>query len=131
MINALDVRYEGRKSDAILNSLNGMHDRKLAGALSSEEFCNNIINTSDLISNCIKNGKIPVDEIESIEVLLTHLLSDDAGKYYHYHHKDYKRAGKTSLESIDIAKEQVIQRQQEAKPVMNAESYTKTFKKLG
>ena len=131
MIEAYDVTNSGRKSDAILNSLNGMSDRKRAGVLASNEFASNIIDVTDLIANSIKQGKISEEEIESVELHLTHLVSDDAGKYYSYPHEDLQRAGKTALESIEFAKETVKERVSYAQPVMDADSYEKTFRRLG
>jgi len=128
MIETYDV---GRKSDVILHSLNGLYDRKMAGALADNEFCDVIINTCDLVANNIRQGKRSKDEIESIENHLTHLLDENCDKYYNYPHKDLQRAGKTALESIDFATDAIKQRLSDAQPVMDAESYTKTFKKLG
>ena len=131
MIEAYDVRNSGRKSDCILNSLNGLHDRKLAGALARDEFANNIIDVSDLVANAIKIGKVGKEDIESVELHLTHLISDNADKYYSHPHTDLQRAGKTSLESIDFAKAKLNERYSYSQPVMDADSYTKTFRKLG
>lgn len=131
MIEAYDVRDEGRMADVILNSLNGMYDRKNAGALGKDEFASNIINSCDLIANYIEQGKMSNENIESAENHLTHLLGEDRDKYYAHPHKDLARAGKTGLESIYFAKEKLEQRNIAAQPVMDAESYEKTFRKLG
>ena len=131
MISTFDVRDSGRKSDEILNSLNGLHDRKLNGTLVYTEFSDNIINVTDLIANNIKLGKMSEEEIEDVEILLTHLVSENSDKYYSFPHGDLKRAGKTALESIDFAKDEMEKRNQFAQPVMDADSYAKTFRKLG
>ena len=131
MISTFDIRDKGRMCDVILNSLNGMHDRKAAGALGEDEFSGIIINTGDLIANSIKQGKMNENDIESVEVHLTQFLGDNSDKYFSYPHKDLRRAGKTALESIDFAKDELEKRNQFAQPVMDADSYTKTFRKLG
>ena len=131
MINTYDVRNQGRLCDVILNSLNGMHDRKSAGALDGQEFANIIVNTGDLLANGIKLGKIKDEDIESVESYLTQFLGENCNNYFDHPHQDLSRAGKTALESIDFAREELEKRSQFSQPVMDVDSYTKTFRKLG
>lgn len=131
MINAFDVKASERKSDAIFSSLNRLHDAKLSGALTSDEFSKILVSVGDLFANKIKQGKVTEDEIESVEAHLTGFIGENSDKYFSFPHTDLKGASKTVLESIDFARQAVEKRNEYAQPVMDADSYETTFRKLG
>jgi hypothetical protein len=131
MINTFDVRASERKSDVILNSLNRLHDAKQSGALVRDEFSKILVSVGDLFANKIKQGKVREDEIESVEAHLTGFVAENNDKYFSFPHTELDRASKTVLESIDFARQAVEKRNEYAQPVMDAESYERTFRKLG
>ena len=131
MIDTYDVKDSMRKSDVIFYSLNGLHGRKISGTIAKNEFANNLINIGDIFANLIKRGKVSEEVIESYESHITQFLGDNRDKYFSYPHEELERAGKANLEGIYFAKEEQEKRSSYAQPVMNAESYERTFKKLG
>jgi len=131
MINTFDVRASERKSNVILDSLNRLHDAKQSGALVRDEFSKILVYVGDLFANKIKQGKVTEDEIESVEAHLTGFTGENSDKYFSFPHEDLDRASKTVLESIDFARQAVEKRNEYAHPVMEADSYERTFKKLG
>ena len=131
MINTFDVKASERKSDTIFSSLNRLHDAKLSGALTRDEFSKILVSVGDLFANKIRQGKVTEDEIESVEAYLTGFTGENSDKYFSFPHEDLDRASKTVLESIDFAKQAVDKRNEYAQPVMEADSYERTFKRLG
>ena len=131
MINTFDVKASERKSNTILSSLNRLHDAKLSGALTRDEFSKILVSVGDLFANKIRQGKVTEDEIESVEAHLTEFTGDNSDKYFSFPHEDLDRASKTVLESIDFAKQAVDKRNEYAQPVMDADSYERAFRKLG
>lgn len=131
MINTYDVKDSMRKSDVIFYSLNGLHGRKISGTLGKNEFSDTLITIGDIFANLIKKGKISDEVIESYESHVTQLLGENRDKYFTHQHDGLERAGKANLEGIYFAKEEQEKRNAYAQPVMDAESYERTFKKLG
>ena len=131
MIDAYDVKSKSRPSDVILDSINRLYDAKLSGALKDSELSGIIINIGDLFANKIKQGKVSNNEIESFETYISGFVGENKDNYFAYPHSDLDRATKSVLESIDFAKEELNQRKRYSQPVMDVESYTRTFKKLG
>lgn len=126
-----DIKISERKSDVILNSLNRFYDAKLSGGLKEDELSKIIVLIGDLFANQIKQEKQTEDSIDSFESYLDGFDGPNAGNYFAHIHKNLDSAVKSVLEGNDFAKQQLEQRRQYAQPVMSAESYTKTFKKLG
>jgi hypothetical protein len=131
MINTFDVRASERKSDIVFSSLNRLHDAKQSGALTRDEFSKLLVSVGDLFANKIKQGKVTEDEIESVEAHLTGFIGENSDKYFSFPHIDLDRASKTVLESIDFARQSLEKRNEYAQPVMEADSYERTFRKLG
>lgn len=131
MINTFDVRASERKSNVILNSLNRLHDAKQSGALTSDEFSKILVSVGDLFANKIKQGKVAEEEIQSVESYLTGFVGENSDKYFSFPHTDLKSASKTALESIDFARQEIEKRNEYAQPVMEADSYERTFRRLG
>ena len=131
MINELEISQQSRPSDIILESLNGLNLRKNTGVLNQTELSEIIIQIGDLFANKIKQGKVNEDQIESFEAHITHFMGPNKDKYFTFAHEDLERGTKSALESIDFAKETLERRKNFAQPVMDAESYDKTFRKLG
>lgn len=131
MINTFDVKVSERKSDGILKSLNRLLDAKPGGALTRDEFSKILVSVGDLFANKIKQGRVTEDEIESVEAHLTGFIGENSDKYFSFPHQDLDRASKTVLESIDFAKQAVDKRNEYAQPVMEADGYERTFRKLG
>ena len=126
-----DVKTNERKSDVIFSSLNRFYDAKLSGGLKDDELSKLIVLVGDLFANQIKQEKQTENSIESFEAHLDGLDGPNAGVYFSHVHKNLDRAVKSVLEGNDIAKQELEQRREYAQPVMSAESYTKTFRKLG
>lgn len=131
MTATYDVKTIERKSDVIFNSLNRFSDAKLSGGLNDEEFSKIVVLIGDLFANQIKQGKHTEDNIESFESHLDGLDGPNSGNYFVHNHKNLESAVKSVLEGNDFAKQELDRRNQYAQPVMSAESYTKTFRKLG
>ena len=131
MIESYDVSAKGRPSDVILDSINGLNSRKNTGALNKNELSNIIIHIGDLFANKIKQGKVSEDEIEAFESHITQFTGENKDKYFSHSHSDLDRGAKSALESIDFAREELEKRNSYAQPVMDAESYERTFRKLG
>lgn len=131
MINTYDVKASMRKSEIIFDSLNRLNTSKQTGGLKDTELSNLIVCIGDVFANKIKQGKVTVEEIESAESYLTGFIGENKDKYFSYPHRDLDRAAKSFFEGNDFAKEELEQRNQYAQPVMDAESYERTFKKLG
>lgn len=131
MIDTYDVKAKNRPSDVILDSINRLHDAKLSGALKEDELSSIIINIGDMFANKIKQGKVSNDDIESFEVHISGFTGENKDNYFAHSHADLDRSTKIVFESIDFAKDELDQRKQYSQPVMDAESYTKSFKKLG
>lgn len=126
-----DVKTSERKSDVIFNSLNRFYDAKLSGGLKEDELSKVIVLIGDLFANQIKHEKQTEDNIESFESYLDGLDGPNAGIYFAHIHKNLDGAVKSVLEGNDFAKQELEQRREYAQPVMSADSYTKTFRKLG
>ena len=126
-----DVKSVERKSDVIFNSLNRFYDAKLSGGLRDDEFSQIVENIGDLFANEIKQGKQTENNIESFESYLGVLGGPNAEYYFSHTHKNLDNAIKSVLEGNDFAKQELEQRKEYAQPVMTAERYTKTFRKLG
>ena len=131
MKNTFDVKVSERKSNIILNSLNRLNTVKQNGALTRDEFSKILVSVGDLFANKIRQGKVSEEEIESLEAHLTGFIGENSDKYFSFPHEDLERASKTVLESIDFARQAVEKRNEYAQPVMEADSYERTFKKLG
>jgi hypothetical protein len=131
MINTFDVKASERRSDVVFSSLNRLYDAKLSGALVRDELSKILVSVGDLFANKIKQGKVNEDDIESVEVYLTGFTGENSDKYFSFPHTDLDRASKTVLESIDFAKQAVDKRNEYAHPVMEADSYERTFRRLG
>ena len=119
------VRLENRISDVIWDSFNRLHDAKLCGALKSNELASLLEKIGNVFANTIKQGKVREEGIEDFE---KELLSEDCFTLKHDNLNNAKRA---IQEGNDFAMQELEQKQEYAKPVLDAESYTKTFKKLG
>ena len=126
-----DVKPSERKSDIIFNSINRFYDAKLSGGLNDVELSKVIVLIGDLFANQIKQEKQTEDSIESFESYLDGLDGPNADSYFAHIHKNLDSAVKSVLEGNDFAKQELEQRREYAQPVMSAESYTKTFRKLG
>ena len=131
MINTFAAKGQNRVSDGIFDSFNRFHEAKLSGALSKDEFSKLLISVGDLFANKIKQGKVSEDEIESLEAHLSGFVGENCDKYFAFPHEDLKMAAKSVLEGNDFALQSVEQRYEAAQPVMEAESYERTFKRLG
>ena len=126
-----DVKIGERKSDVVFDSLNRFHDAKLSGGLKDDEFSRMIVLIGDLFANQIKQSKQTEDNIDSFESHLYGFDGPNAQNYFSHIHKKLDTAVKSVLEGNDFAKQDLEERKQYAQPVMSADSYTKTFKKLG
>ncbi len=131
MMEAYDVAAKSRTSDVILESLNGLNLRKNAGVLGGTELSALIAQIGDLFANKIKQGKVSDDIIESFETHLTQFTGENKDKFFVFPHEELERGSKIALESIDFAQENIQQRNISAQPVMDADSYERTFRKLG
>ncbi len=131
MIETYDVKGSMRKSDEIFGLLNGLHERSLSGAQKKNELSLLLINIGDVFANLVRQGKVNEDTIESYESNITQFLGENKDKFFNHTWDDLDVAAKSTLESIYFAKEEVNQRNIAAQPVMDAESYTKSFRKLG
>ena len=120
-----------RKSDDIFNSLNRLNDAKQSGSLQDTELSSLIISVGDVFANKIKQGKVTEEEIESANLHLSGFTGKNKDKYFSYPHRDLDRAAKSFIEGAYMAEEELNERMGYAQPVMDAESYEKTFRKLG
>lgn len=119
------VRAENRVSDVIWDSFNRLHDAKFNGALKSTELASLLEKIGSVFANTIKKGKVSEEGIEDFE---KELLSEDC---FSIKHDNLNRAKRAIQEGNDFAMQELEQKQEYAKPVLNADSYEKTFKKLG
>ena len=131
MINTFALKGQNRVSDGIFESFNRFHDAKQTGALRRDELSKLLVTVGDLFANKIKQGKVSKEEIESLESHLTGFVGENSDKYFAFPHEDLKMAAKSVLEGNDFALQTVEQRYQAAKPVIEAESYERTFRRLG
>lgn len=131
MINSFAVKGQNRVSDSIFDSFNRFHEAKSSGALRRDELSKILILVGDLFANKIKQGKVSKEEIESLESHLSGFNGENSDKYFAFPHEDLKVAAKSVLEGNDFALQSVEQRMQAAQPVMEADSYERTFRKLG
>ena len=131
MINTFAMNGQSRTSDGILDSFNRFHDAKFSGALRRDELSKLLVSVGDLFANKIKQGKVTEEEIESLESYLSGFTSENSDKYFSYPHEDLKLAAKSVLEGNDFARQSIEQRIEAAHPVMEADSYERTFRKLG
>ena len=131
MMGTYEVAVVNRPIDIILESLNGFNSRKNAGVLKGTELSSLIVQIGDLFANKVKQGKVTKDEIESFESHITQFQGENKDKYFAYPHEELDRGTKIALESIDFAREEVKKRNVSAQPVMDADSYERTFRRLG
>ena len=131
MMETYEVATGNRPSDVIFESLNGFNSRKNAGVLKGTEFSNLIVQIGDLFANKVKQGKVNEDIIDSFETHLTQFMGENKDNYFAYPHEELERGTKIALESVDFAKEEVQKRNVSAQPVMDADSYERTFRRLG
>ena len=120
-----------RKSDEIFNSLNRLNIAKQTGGLDDTELSNLIVSIGDVFANKVKQGKVSEDEIESACIHLSGFEGKNGDKYFAFPHKDLDRASKSFIEGVYMAKDEADKRAEYSQPVMEAESYERTFRKLG
>lgn len=131
MMGTYEVATGNRPSDIIFESLNGFNSRKNAGVLKENELSNLISQIGDLFANKVKQGKVSDEVIESFESHLTQFTGENKDKFFAFPHEDLERGTKIALESVDFAREEVQKRNVSAQPVMDADSYERTFRRLG
>ena len=119
------VRAENRVSDVIWDSFNRLHDAKLSGSLKSTELASLIEKVGSVFANTIKKGKVSEEGIEDFE---KELISENV---FTIKHDNLANATKAIQEENDFAMQELEQKQEYAKPVLDAGSYEKTFRKLG
>ena len=83
MSNVNSLNSDGRLTDSILLSLNRMHDAKLTGTLSRDEFANLITKIGKLYTGVIKNGESNGKEIDEMEAWLPGSNKIFDGKHDH------------------------------------------------
>ena len=131
MIESYDVKEGMRKSDVIFYMLNGFHGRKISGMVSKTEFADNLINIGDIFANQVRKGKVSKETVESYKSHISQFSGENKDKYFAYPHEGLDRVYKTTNESIYFAEEEAEKRNSYAQPVMDADSYDRTFRKLG
>ena len=119
-----------RTSDVILNSLNRLYDAKLSGALNEEELSKLIVLVGDLFANKINQGSVSNDEIESIESFLSGFTKANKDNYFNFNHKDLDRASKMFIEGVYVASSELEQKRELSSPVLDSDSYSRTYRKV-
>ena len=119
------VRAENRTSDVIWDSFNRLYEAKLNGVLKSTELASLLEKIGNVFANTIKQGKVSEEGKEDFE---KELISEN---FFTIKHNNLSNAKIAIQEGNDFAMQEIQERQEYAKPVMDVESYGKTFKKLG
>ena len=131
----INVRDNLRHTDKIWNSFNKFSAGKQTGGINDTEFSDLLINIGDLFANSIKLGKVNQEEIELYKSYLSQFLGENKDNYFNFSHKGLDRATKTNYESINVASDYLVERNNMyAKPSMTEEErnrYTLGFRKLG
>ena len=131
MIGTYDIKDNVTKTDKILSMVNYINEAKTKGVSLNDSLAITLRHTGELCANKIKQGKMSDDEIETVESFITQFTGENANKYFNHIHEGLPGAAKDFLVGDDFAKQKREQRNLEAHPVMDAESYVKEFKKLG
>ena len=131
MIDTYDVKDSMRKTDIIWDSFNKLLIGKQTGGIGATEFSELLINIGDVFANQVKRGKVNNDDIISYKSYISQFLGKNVDKYFAFPHEGLKTATETTYESISFAKEDLYQRNLEARPVMSSDNYEKGYKKLG
>lgn len=124
MINTFDVKAGERPTNVVCEMFNYFSEKKLNGKLPPKAFENLLLRTVSLISNCIRKGKMQKENIESVKSFITNLEVI----FPQYELADTVKA---CLEEIEMAEYDLEQRMEAAHPVMEADSYERTFRRLG
>lgn len=100
-----------RPSDLILESLNGFSERKKKNVYNKEELHDMIVLFSNLFANKIKQGKVSVEDIESVENYVSTFLGIHKNDYFINEHEKLAEAAKTVLEADAMALEYLRQKE--------------------
>ena len=118
-------------TDTILHMTNWINEAKTKGIELKDSLSITLRKLGELGANNIKKGKMSEDSIEQDEIHMTQFTGENADKYFSHPHEDLNVAASDFLRNFVQAKNYQRERQIAARPVMNEESYTKEFKKLG
>jgi len=122
-----DVKSSERNSDVVFNLLNRIHDAKLSGALLNNELSKLEMLIGSIFANQVTRGLKTEEEAE----IFIGQIPNGEWNWSSYPHEDQKIAYKTIKQDVNAA---LLTRENldiQSHPVMSAESYEKTFKKLG
>lgn len=122
---------EGTLRDTICNTTNLINEYKRSGIDLGDRLSVVIINEGELGANNIRMGKMSKDSIEQAENYVEPFKGENADKYFSHQHKNLNGAASDFLRNFEQAKNYQRERQLAASPVMDEDSYTKEFKKLG
>ena len=119
------VKEQSRLSDVILFRLNKINEGKYSRGIKSTELAEEIELTGSLIANSIKLGKLPQEDIESIENYLTTFTTLNKDKYLTYPHDNLDKASLEAMKRMNLAKTMVINNEL---ALEDSVGYVKTFK---
>ena len=124
--------YEVKSTtDTILHMTNWINEAKTKGIELKDSLSITLRKLGELGANNIKKGKMSEDSIEQAEIYMTQFTGENKDKYLSHPHEDLNVAASDFLRNFEQAKNYQRERKIAARPVMDAESYTKEFKKLG
>jgi len=131
MIHAYDVKDNMTATDTILHMTNWINEAKTKGIELKDALSITLRKLGELGANNIKKGRMSEDSIEQAETYMSQFTGENRDKYLSHPHEDLDVAGSDFSRNFQQAKNYQRERQIAAQPVMDAESYTKEFKKLG
>ena len=118
-------------TDTILHMTNWINEAKTKGIELKDSLSITLRKLGELGANNIKKGKMSEDSIEQAEIYMTQFTGENKDKFLSHPHEDLNVAASDFLRNFEQAKNYRREREIAAQPVMDAESYTKEFKKLG
>jgi len=131
----MDIKSNLRHSDEILLKYNKFLIGKQTGGISDTEYSDILINIGDLFANQIKQGKVSADVIDSYKSFIDQFVGENKDNYFDFPHKGLDYAGKTNFESIEFAKEVLVEKrnmyEQPSMKMEQRDSYSLGFRKLG
>lgn len=118
-------------TDTILHMTNWINEAKTKGIELKDALSITLRKLGELGANNIKKGKMSEDSIEQAEIYMSQFSGENKDKYLSHQHEDLDVAESDFSRNFEQAKNYLRERQIAASPVMDEESYTKEFKKLG
>ena len=119
------VKEQIRLSDVILFRLNKINEGKYSRGIKNTELAEEIELTGSLIANSIKLGKLPQEDIESVENYLTTFTTKNNDKYLSYPHANLNKASLEAIKRINLAKTMELTN---TLAIEDSVGYVKTFK---